>query len=129
MEGGVGIERTAEWCFETANSLIRKLTKDRCWVEKVEVWEHDKNSAIATHGYRTVPQVNPYVKHVAEQYELNFSKPEPVATAVAAPAEEIQAAIQEKIQTAEQKNPIAAPVGNQVTTGWSNPFGGTSWGR
>lgn len=21
-----------------------------------------------------------------------------------------------------------APVGNKVTTGWSNPFGGTSWG-
>ena len=24
--------------------------------------------------------------------------------------------------------PIAANVGNKVTTGWSNPFGGTSWG-
>lgn len=22
-----------------------------------------------------------------------------------------------------------APVGNTVTTGWSNPFGGTSWGK
>jgi hypothetical protein len=24
--------------------------------------------------------------------------------------------------------PIPANVGNNVTTGWSNPFGGTSWG-
>jgi hypothetical protein len=24
--------------------------------------------------------------------------------------------------------PIPAPVGNKVTSGWSNPFGGTSWG-
>lgn len=24
--------------------------------------------------------------------------------------------------------PIPANVGNKVTTGWSNPFGGTSWG-
>jgi len=24
--------------------------------------------------------------------------------------------------------PIAANVGNTTTTGWSNPFGGTSWG-
>lgn len=132
MESGVGIERTAEWCFEQANTLIRKLTKERCWVDKVEVWEHDKNSAIATHGYRTVPQQNPYItgKHIAEQFELNLNDkpeavaqpiPEPVATAVAAPAPEVQAAV--------QNNPVAAPVGNKVTTGWSNPFGGTSWGR
>ena len=24
--------------------------------------------------------------------------------------------------------PIPANIGNNVTTGWSNPFGGTSWG-
>ena len=24
--------------------------------------------------------------------------------------------------------PKGAPVGNKVTTGWGNPFGGTSWG-
>ena len=27
-----------------------------------------------------------------------------------------------------QNKPIPAEVGNKVTTGWSNPFGGTSWG-
>ncbi len=26
------------------------------------------------------------------------------------------------------KGPQGAPVGNRVTTGWSDPFGGTSWG-
>jgi 6-pyruvoyltetrahydropterin/6-carboxytetrahydropterin synthase len=46
MENGVGIERTAEWCFNAANEYVKALTNHRCWCSKVEVWEHDKNSAI-----------------------------------------------------------------------------------
>jgi 6-pyruvoyltetrahydropterin/6-carboxytetrahydropterin synthase len=43
---GVGIEKTAEWCHKTVDAIIRKMTVDRCWVNKVEVWEHELNSAI-----------------------------------------------------------------------------------
>lgn len=45
---GVGIEKTAEWCFNAADDFLktRPETQNRCWVEKVEVWEHDQNSAI-----------------------------------------------------------------------------------
>jgi len=42
---GVGIEKTAEWCFNAADKYIRESTYDRCWVSKVEVWEHTENSA------------------------------------------------------------------------------------
>ena len=42
---GVGIEKTAEWCFNKADSYIRTSTANRCWVSKVEVWEHAENSA------------------------------------------------------------------------------------
>lgn len=45
MPNGVGIERTAEYCFNVGNEYIKQLTNGRCWVEKVEVWEHDLNSA------------------------------------------------------------------------------------
>lgn len=45
---GVGIEKVSEWCFNTANNYIKHTTEGRCWVSKVEVWEHDKNSAIYT---------------------------------------------------------------------------------
>jgi len=48
MEGGVGIEKTAEWCFNTANVHIREITNNRCWVVRTEVWEHAENSAIYT---------------------------------------------------------------------------------
>lgn len=116
MENGVGIERTAEWCFHAADKYVRGLTNNRCWLTKVEVWEHEKNSAIVTQSHTTVPPHNPYAsdKYLAEQYELPFNtepnivKTENNATTVG--------------------NAVAAPVGNQVSTGWSNPFGGTSWG-
>lgn len=45
---GVGIEKTAEFCFKTADKYIRDSTSHRCWVSKVEVWEHERNSAIYT---------------------------------------------------------------------------------
>ena len=45
---GVGIEKTAQYVFDIADSFIKAATEDRCWVEKVEVWEHDKNSATYT---------------------------------------------------------------------------------
>jgi 6-pyruvoyltetrahydropterin/6-carboxytetrahydropterin synthase len=45
---GVGIEKTAEFCFYVANEYIQELTHGRCKVSKVEVWEHDANSAIYT---------------------------------------------------------------------------------
>ena len=47
FDGGVGIERFAEYCLRASNDLIEHQTKGRCWVKKVEVWEHESNSAIA----------------------------------------------------------------------------------
>jgi 6-pyruvoyltetrahydropterin/6-carboxytetrahydropterin synthase len=48
MPGGVGIEKTAEWCFKVANEFIKTETEGRCWVDKVEVFEHENNSALYT---------------------------------------------------------------------------------
>lgn len=42
----VGIEKTAEYCFKTANDYVQNMTAGRCKVIKVEVWEHELNSAI-----------------------------------------------------------------------------------
>ena len=124
MEKGVGIERTAEWCFNQSNSLIRKLTDDRCWVEKVEVWEHEKNSAIYI---SSGDDVNPYVapdisQSVAVQPNITTTPNEPLTTTVGAPAPAVVEAVN------ANNLPRPAPVGNKVTTGYSNPFGGTSWG-
>ena len=111
MTGGVGIEKTAEWCLNTANKYIKETTNGRCWVEKVEVWEHDKNSALAFASNKCCSN-----RDTATQTH----------TTVAAPAPEIQEAINNVVT--QGNNPNAAPVGNKVTTGFSNLFAGTSWG-
>lgn len=46
MADGVGIEKFANFCFEVADDYIKDSTYGRCWVRKVEVWEHEGNSAI-----------------------------------------------------------------------------------
>jgi len=48
---GVGIEKTAEWCYNAAKTFIETNDnlKTRCRVNKVEVWEHENNSAIFTY--------------------------------------------------------------------------------
>lgn len=45
---GVGIEKFAEYCFNVSNEYVNKKTNGRCWVNQVEVFEHENNSAIAT---------------------------------------------------------------------------------
>ena len=46
MEDGVGIERFAEFCCNMANGYVDDITDGRCRCSKVEVWEHEQNSAI-----------------------------------------------------------------------------------
>ena len=48
FDDGVGIERVAEVVYERANDFVRHHTNDRCWVDKVEVFEHEDNSATYT---------------------------------------------------------------------------------
>tara|TARA_R110000772_G_scaffold238507_1_gene350487 strand:- start:280 stop:642 length:363 start_codon:yes stop_codon:yes gene_type:complete len=45
MEDGVGIERTAEYVYKLTDKYVDQATGGRCWVNKVEVFEHDNNSA------------------------------------------------------------------------------------
>jgi 6-pyruvoyltetrahydropterin/6-carboxytetrahydropterin synthase len=47
---GVGIEKFAEYCLKTAQNFIDDMTDGRCWVNQVEVFEHEKNSAICKKG-------------------------------------------------------------------------------
>lgn len=136
MEKGVGIERTAEWCFEHADLFIRNETNNRCWVNKVEVWEHEKNSATVSYDYTRIVAHDPYVSDKVNDTHIKTNVPEvvhaPIANTVAAPAPEIQEAVNSaggQIDNTPLKKQIqGAPVGNKVTTGWSNPFAGTSWG-
>ena len=128
MQKGVGIERTAELCFELADSHVRGITNNRCWVSKVEVWEHDKNSAIVSYSPTTVEVLNNNVFSAAMQSSIS-----PVAEFLNEVKEEsgvdLQAVIKNPPQQAAAPGPRPANVGrSNVTSGYSNLFGGTSWG-
>jgi len=105
---GVGIEKTAEWCLKEGNKFVKELTNNRCWVESVEVFEHELNSAIA--------YSRPYNITIKK---VNIESVDPINNTPAATVTP---------QHAFERNPTGAPVGNQPTTGLGNLFGGTSWG-
>lgn len=46
FEAGVGIERVAEVCFNVVTEYLQEKYGNLRWVDKVEVFEHDRNSAI-----------------------------------------------------------------------------------
>jgi 6-pyruvoyltetrahydropterin/6-carboxytetrahydropterin synthase len=111
---GVGIEKFAEYVFKTADVFVKFNSNNRVWVEKVEVFEHENNSAIFEKQYcqeeekKTVEET-PQIKQETEETS-NEEKPH------------------QKISEPSKREPLPASFGNKVTTGWSNPFGGTSWG-
>jgi len=58
MPNGVGIERAAEYCFNIASAFVKGQYGDRCWVNKVEVFEHEDNSAVYTKTQDTIQWFN-----------------------------------------------------------------------
>ena len=104
MDGGVGIERFAEWCFKTADIFVEEATEGRVWVESVTVYEHDDNFA---------------------SYNRSTIKTEEVATDKEKPVEEPKP---EPDPAPQDHNPRAAQVGNVITQGKGNWFKGTTWG-
>ena len=107
MKDGVGIERAAENVFNVADRHVRKLTNNRCWVDKVEVFEHEDNSAT-------------YSK--AEAVET--AAPVVTTTAAVIPEQPVQVEVQQPVHNR------GAIVGNNIiTNNMGNPFAGTSWGN
>jgi 6-pyruvoyltetrahydropterin/6-carboxytetrahydropterin synthase len=105
FEKGVGIERASELCYNIASSFIQSQYGDRCWVEKVEVFEHEDNSAV---------------------YKPTRT---PATTAAETTSEVKQVAAVEvtPLPNAPEHNPRAAHVGSNVSSGKGNWFQGTTW--
>jgi len=132
MEKGAGIERTAEWCFEAADNYIRSITNNRCWVEKVEVWEHDKNSAIVSNDTIKVDIQNSFelgntvTQGAPQNHVRNFMADIAETTGI-----NLEAVIKNPPPISNKPGASSvqpAPVKNKVTSGWSDLYGGTSWG-
>ena len=115
MPSGTGIERIAKFCYDNMQEFVHKQSNGRVWVEQVEVFEHEDNSAIYTPVEDTA-----------------ISDKSPVCSSE--PVEVIQPA---EITTEPQSTPVPMPqvqvggparVGASVSQGMGNLFSGTSWG-
>ena len=143
MSNGVGIERTAEWCLAVADQHVRQITGNRCWVEKVEVWEHEKNSAIAIaeSSNTTITNIPGNIPNVN-----TLGNAETASTSIQPPLNQVRTFLEEVHQEtgvnvagvlkqapiggSQPNQPGVKPanVGKNVSTGYGNLFGGTSWG-
>ena len=109
FENGVGIERCAEVVYEIAQEHINNLTGGRCWVDSVEVFEHEENSAIYTAAEATQKEVKEVKEEKAVQEEKATEAPvveQPVVKQVGTPA----------------------PVGKTTAKTKGGWFEGTTWG-
>lgn len=105
MNLGVGIERVAEWVFSAADVFIKAETDNRCWVDKVEVFEHENNSAM--YSAYNVTAVTPQ-----DNAAVSLHDPDRI---ISQQAESITVS-------------TAARVGPNNTPGKTNWFSGTRWG-
>ena len=111
---GVGIEKFAEYCYTVANEYVDELTSGRCKCVKVEVFEHENNSAIYT-PYQT--QKMSFSEKTTEEVA------EDIATASDLKKED------KKVTQPPFKQGIPAPVGNKkVTNQWIDPESTNTWG-
>ena len=115
---GVGIEKFAEFCLKQANEIVKKDTNGRCNCYKVEVWEHENNSAVyeETSGFTTAT-----TSYVIEEDKLVPSTPliapSPSPEPLPAPS-----------PVATKLN--SPPLHNQKAYNtFKDPFAGTSWGN
>ena len=130
MPNGTGIERVAEWCFDTSDRYISHLTKNRCWVDRVEVWEHENNSA-AYNRPQDLEGVSAFHATGQQELDLRFEAGEPVkpmepvsdTTACEVIAEDIATAADKKL--AKKAQPVdevnQTPGQYRVKNKWVDP--------
>ena len=121
---GVGIEMFARFCLNQANELVTKSTNGRCNCIKVEVWEHENNSAICE-LLSEIPNII-----VTDDIIPDFSKVEtPVPSILPEPLPVIIPQTTVALPPVVTK-PTSPPLHNQKSYNtFKAPFAGTSWGN
>jgi 6-pyruvoyltetrahydropterin/6-carboxytetrahydropterin synthase len=119
MPEGTGIERIAKFCYDNMQDFVQKQSNGRVWVDRVEVFEHEDNSAI--YDASKTPQELTYSligDGVTKSTSVSdsYTTPTTPTTVDSAPV--------------SRTGPVGrpAPVGPSVTQGKGDWFSGTSWG-
>lgn len=129
FENGVGIERVAQAVYEQSNDFIKQHTDDRCWVDKVEVFEHEDNSAT----YSVCNNSCGFQYEVANSEDVVEPTPEELSTATQTLEQaDIKVSKPKVVKEEDVPKPQSIdglddlPGANTKTKGdW---FGGTTWG-
>lgn len=129
MEDGVGIEKFAEYCFNTANKWISNLTNGRCWVKNVEVWENENNSAKVKMGsnFNAIKEIICEEKQVVkEAVSIPVDITQPVKNTVGTPS------VSPQTNKPSVNAPVPAQVGNKLDSsphlGFKKVLDGVRWG-
>lgn len=118
FKDGVGIEKFAQYSLELANEVVTDLTKGRCWCTKVEVWEHESNSAT----YELDQSLSCACSTPVEEKPA-VETPTPLTETIVTPPPVVQT----KTSTEKGSTP---PLYNTKTYGtYKDPFAGTMWGN
>ena len=131
---GVGIERAAEYCFQVAEDFIHQTYGPRVWVSKVEVFEHEDNSAV----YESPHKYEKYLSKVQTMIDNSLDAILPTDGPLCAPEGEggiypvgitptIELQLEHPHYVTESKP--ANQINQQVTSGRGNWFAGPSWGE
>jgi 6-pyruvoyltetrahydropterin/6-carboxytetrahydropterin synthase len=134
MEGGVGIEKFAEWVYKTADTYVDESTDGRVWVENVTVFEHSNNYASVSRPvkegtlYKDEEGKTTYVSH--EEFERTWKEwSEKGRIPTTEDTQQDQPEVKEE-ESQSAPNPKAARVGSNKREGnFSDPFAGTTWGN
>lgn len=149
MKDGVGIEMFAKYCADKANEFVKNLTNNRCWVEKVEIWEHEQNSAVYTPlqtisttvtwtdaGSSVVTNTTWDIGANNNKTDLTTTNTEPTTIFNSVPEKapeptgaESEANIAAKSVVNSFIQPNSPPLYGVKSTGYSDTFKGTSWGN
>ena len=120
LDGGVGIEKFAEWVFKTADSYIEEVTEGRVWIENATVYEHNTN--FASVGKTPVVSTT-YVDEEGTTTHVKVEEEQSIET------EQVAEQPQQELPP-EQKYAGGARVGGDVRRGnFGDPFAGTTWGN
>jgi len=125
----VGIEKTAEWCFKTAQTYLKEKYGDRCWVEKVEVYEHEANSAIYSELNKTTAWTitDSSAKHHNDLPSIEIEN-QPTSIPLEAPEQILHPIETPPTVTSSKPKGGPVPLHNNVTNGYSGLFDNISWG-
>ena len=128
FDDGVGIEKAAQVVFEHANEYVKAESKNRCWVAKVEVFEHEDNSATYSDCCKK-DTLDDTLMQSLEQIDVDdVSEVAGVSVSVSSPKTVKDEEVPSKVPPVNTKKQVLPDLPGNSTKTKGDWFKGTTWG-